>query len=107
MANPVVWFEIYVQDMDRARAFYEAVLAVKLTSMQDPTSTLAMWGFPMEQNGPGAGGALVHMEGQQPTGNGTIVYFSCDDCEVEAKRAASNGGKIMKDKFSIGQYGFI
>lgn len=24
--NPVVWFEIYVNDMPRAKAFYEAVL---------------------------------------------------------------------------------
>jgi len=28
--NPVVWFEIYVQDMARAKKFYEAVLQVKL-----------------------------------------------------------------------------
>jgi predicted enzyme related to lactoylglutathione lyase len=61
----------------------------------------------MEQNAPGAAGALVSMEGQQPTGNGTIVYFISEDCAVEAKRVPANGGKIMKDKFSIGQYGFI
>ena len=30
LSNPVVWFEIYVQNMERAKAFYEAVLAVKL-----------------------------------------------------------------------------
>jgi len=24
-SNPVAWFEIYVQDMPRAKAFYEAV----------------------------------------------------------------------------------
>ena len=27
-ANPVVWFEIYVQDMPRAKTFYEKVLGV-------------------------------------------------------------------------------
>jgi predicted enzyme related to lactoylglutathione lyase len=27
-SNPVVWFEIYVQDMQRAKKFYEAVLLV-------------------------------------------------------------------------------
>jgi predicted enzyme related to lactoylglutathione lyase len=26
--NPVGWFEIYVQDMDRARSFYESVFGV-------------------------------------------------------------------------------
>jgi predicted enzyme related to lactoylglutathione lyase len=35
------------------------------------------------------------------------VYFRCDDCAVEAKRAAASGGRVMKDKFGIGQYGFI
>jgi predicted enzyme related to lactoylglutathione lyase len=28
--NPVIWFEIYVQDMARAKAFYEAVFQLKL-----------------------------------------------------------------------------
>ncbi|MGD9759288.1 MAG: VOC family protein, partial [Comamonas sp.] len=28
--NPVGWFEIYVQDMSRARSFYEAVLGCQL-----------------------------------------------------------------------------
>ena len=40
-------------------------------------------------------------------GNGTIVYITWDDCAVEAKRVLANGGKIMKEKFAIGQYGFI
>ena len=45
--------------------------------------------------------------GEQPSGNGTIVYFTCEDCAVEEKRVVPNGGKVMKSKFSIGQYGFI
>ena len=45
--NPVRWFEIYVQDMARARAFYEAV------------------------------------------------------------RVAGAGGRLHRDKMSIGQYGFV
>jgi len=47
------------------------------------------------------------MEGCKAGGNSTIVYFSCVDCAVEAGRAAANGGRIFKDKFSIGQYGYI
>ena len=34
--NPVVWFEIYVQDMERAKAFYEAVFAIKLEPIPSP-----------------------------------------------------------------------
>ena len=106
--NPVGWFEIYVKDVARARAFYEGVLGVKLAALESPDSSVsAMWAFPMEKDAPGATGALVSMQGQQPSGNGTIIYFTCADCAVEAKRVPANGGKIMKDKFAIGQYGFI
>jgi predicted enzyme related to lactoylglutathione lyase len=61
----------------------------------------------MRPDRPGAPGALVKMEGFASGGNSTLVYFTCSDCAVEAKRASGNGGKIFKDKFSIGKYGFI
>ena len=102
--NPVGWFEIYVQDMPRARAFYEAVLATSLSSL--PTPDLEMWAFPMSMDGPGASGALVRMPGV-PSGGSTLVYFTCDDCAVEGGRVAGAGGKVHRDKISIGQYGFI
>ncbi|MGZ5238109.1 MAG: VOC family protein, partial [Caldimonas sp.] len=36
MNNPVGWFEIYVQDMARAKAFYEATLGVTLSKLDSP-----------------------------------------------------------------------
>lgn len=103
--HPVGWFEIYVQDMKRAQAFYETTFQVKLQSL--PSPGLEMMAFPFEQDLPGCTGALVRMEGKDSGMGGTIVYFSCEDCAVEAARAAQNGGRIMKDKFAIGEYGFI
>ena len=35
MGNPVGWFEIYVQDMKRAKAFYEGVFGFKLDKLPD------------------------------------------------------------------------
>lgn len=103
--NPVGWFEIYVQDMPKAKAFYEAVLKIKLEKLDSPE--LEMWAFPWIEGGSGTTGALVKMQGVPSGGNSTLVYFSCTDCAVEAKRAAENGGKIFRDKFSIGQWGHI
>jgi hypothetical protein len=103
--NPVNWFEIYVQDMQRAKTFYETVFQVGLTRLTHPD--IEMWGFPMAQNTPGAGGSLVKIEGVPSGGHGTLVYFRCDDCAVEAARVADAGGKLHKAKFSIGEYGFI
>ncbi len=111
--NPVVWFEIYVQDMPRAKAFYEAVLDIKLEIMPAPTAEMdmEMWAFPADkasaQTSYGACGMLVKMEGFSNGGGGTVVYFGCQDCAVEASRVAKNGGNVVKEKFSIGEHGFI
>ncbi|MEX1222245.1 MAG: VOC family protein [Idiomarina sp.] len=112
--NPVVHFEIYVQDMTRAKAFYEAVLETKLEHMPNPTPEMEMdmdmWFFPMDKdvgmNSYGAGGMLVKMEGFTPGGGGTLVYFGCDDCGIQASRAATHGGSIFQEKMSIGEHGF-
>lgn len=109
MKNPAAWFEIYVDNMARAKAFYESVFGVTLTRLENPatleTPGLEIWGFPMAQETYGSSGALVKMPGFRSGGNSTIVYFSCEDCAVEAAKAAKAGGKIEKAKTSIGQYG--
>jgi len=103
--NPARWFEIYVQDMERARRFYEAVLQVKLEKLNSAVPEL--WAFPQSFANYGASGALAKMEGVPSGGNSTLIYFGCVDCAVEAKRVVASGGRILKEKFSIGEYGFI
>lgn len=103
--NNVGWFEIYVDDMSRARAFYEAVIGVPLAKLDGPD--VEMFTFPMNDDAPGSSGALVYMPGFPAGGNSTLVYFSCEDCAVEESRVVGAGGKIEKEKFSIGPYGFI
>ena len=105
--NPVGWFEIYVQDMARAKKFYETVLGVELTNLDSPSDELEMQAFPMNMEAGGASGALARMEGCPSGGMGTLVYFSCEDCAVEATRVDGAGGKLCKPKMAIGQYGFI
>jgi predicted enzyme related to lactoylglutathione lyase len=103
--NPVIWFELYVDDMARARAFYEAVFEVNLESMSD--AGMEYYAFPMQNDQVGAGGALAKMEGMAPGGGGTLIYFHCDDCAVEESRVAGAGGTVIKPKMSIGAYGFM
>ena len=110
--NPVVHFEIYVHDMERARAFYEAVLETKLEPMPNPAPEVPMdmWAFPMDgesgMRSYGSGGMLVKMDGFTPGGGGTLVYFGCDDCAVQAARASANGGSVVQEKMAIGEHGF-
>ena len=105
MNNPVGWFEIYVQDMPRAKAFYEAVFGIQLSKLEGPD--MEMWAFPMRQDGFGASGSLVKMPGFPSGGNSVLVYFSCADCAVEAAMVAKAGGRIQREKVSIGPYGHI
>ncbi|KJV05811.1 VOC family protein [Methylocucumis oryzae] len=105
MHNPVGWFEIYVQDLDRAKQFYETVFQAELERIDNMGLTL--WKFPQSMQDYGSSGALIKMEGFASGGNSTLVYFSCADCSVEAARAPDAGGKIIKEKFAIGPYGFI
>ena len=74
MGNAVCWFEIYVQDMQRAKAFYEGILQVEL---QQIPAGIEMWSFAMDDKLAGAGGALVAVPGVASGGNSTVVYFAC------------------------------
>ena len=103
--NPVGWFEIYVDDMPRARQFYEAVFQFKLDQTVMPE--MEMWSFPMVRDHSGASGALIKMAHVPAGNNSVLVYFSCDDCAVEAGRVNAAGGHVEREKMSIGEYGFI
>ena len=107
-ANPVAWFEIYVQDLPRAKTFYEAVLGHALEPLPAPEGSPGeMLAFPMHDGGEGAAGALAKLDGARSGAGGTMVYFACDDCAVEIARVADAGGKVHQAKMPIGQYGFI
>lgn len=103
--NVVGWFEIYVDDMARARAFYEAVFATTLERLE--VDGLEMYAFPMEGDAPGAAGALVRTEGFPAGSNSTLVYFNCEDCAIEGGRVEAAGGRVVRAKMSIGEYGHI
>lgn len=103
--NPVCWFDIYVAKLDRAKKFYETVFSIKLTDLP------IAWGkqatFPFENNGANATGALVEKENYIASSNNTIVYFASADCIAEVSRVVAAGGKVIRPKTPIGEFGFI
>lgn len=109
MHNPISWFEIYVDELERARKFYEHVFQITMQPMEGSgeVGSPEMLAFPMSADHYGAGGALVHMQGLHAGGNSTLVYFSCQDCAVEEARVAGAGGRVQRPKWSIGKYGAI
>lgn len=103
--NPVCWFDINVSNLEKSKQFYETVLDTKLQDLP------IEWGkqstFPFSEQGPNATGALVENQGGLTNGNNTVIYFSSEDCITEEARIEKAGGKIIRPKMGIGEFGFI
>lgn len=105
--NAVGWFDIYVTDLARAGAFYEAVFGCELQTINDPTSEAQMLAFPAEMSAYGASGALVKSPHRHPGAGGTLVYFTVDNCSIQEALVSKAGGKVIRPKFSIGAFGWV
>jgi uncharacterized protein len=103
--NPVAWFDIHVANLDRAKKFYETVFNVKLTDLPMEWGKQSL--FPFDHESPNISGALVERSDMIPNGNNTVVYFETEDCTTEEKRIEAAGGKIIRPKMSIGDFGFV
>ena len=107
--NSVGWFEIPVNDMDRAIDFYEKVLDLKLDRNQ--MGPLDMAWFPYIPEGLGSGGSLVYFpEGYKTSADGVLVYLTAHsgDLANELSRVEDAGGKILQDKTQISEeHGFM
>ncbi len=105
MAFPVTWFEIACKDLDRAKGFYSKVFKSEFQFIDMGPDKMEM--FKGTPEGGGAGGALVLSKENTPSTDGCIIYFSCEDCGVEAGRVEEAGGKLLMPKTSIGEFGWI
>ncbi len=104
MNNFVVWFEIPVNNLDRAMKFYSTVMAVELQPVDMGPKKGAM--FPFAQNV--ASGSLLESKEKKPSNMGTMVYLNGgEDLSVPLKRVKGAGGKIVQEKISIGEHGFM
>lgn len=103
--NSVNWFEIPVNDLSRAKKFYENVLQVELH--EEKMGPMHMAWFPHEQNATGSGGTLVSGPGYVPSHQGTLVYFTVPSIEDAVARLSAAGGRVLMPKMDIGQWGFI
>ena len=103
--DAVNWFELYVNDFNRAKKFYETTL--KTTLAENEMEGCHMGIFPFDEKN-GIGGAITKMGGMPPGAGGTIVYLNVEgDLDGVLQRTTANGGEVIKSRLAIGPHGFI
>ncbi len=100
--NRAVWFDIPVVELDRAAAFYAAVLGVEVHKEQFGDTS-----FCVLEHQNGNGGCLVTNESQVTSEQGILVYMNVDKRIRDAvERVTEKGGKMVQPIHSIGPHGF-
>ncbi len=103
--NPVGWFEIPVEDIDRAKVFYESLFGFEMRR-EDLEGYNTVW-FPNDPSVKGISGALMKGQGYKPGETGNIIYFTCPDIDKTISQAETMGNKIVLPKKDLGAYGYI
>jgi len=110
MKNVINWFEIYTSDFDRAKKFYREVFGYSLIDIpinSDRHSQMQYASFHNNENKSDINGALVKIDEAKPGIGGTLVYFATEEISAELARVEAAGGKIIRPKLNIGEFGFI
>lgn len=107
MTNAINWFEIPVEDFDRAKTFYSTILGGEINEV--PMDEGMRYGvFPHDKD-KGVGGGIIAANGQQkPSTDGATVYLNGgEDLSIPLAKVESAGGKILMPKTAIGEDGFM
>ncbi len=94
MKNAISWFEIPTTQLDRAQAFYEAVLGSAMRREDMGPSQGAVFAYDLQ--GDGVGGALMMgpTAPAQATG-GTLIYLDAGPLlDAALERVVAAGGQI-------------
>lgn len=100
MAVEIVnWLEIPVENMERAKKFYETVFEFKIVDMEINGEIYPC--FP-NKDGEGFSGALVQYDFTRPGKNGPLVYLnSYDQMDAMLNRINQAGGRVIESKKEI------
>lgn len=99
-SNPVLYFEIPVNNTERAKKFYKNVFGFHFKDELIDNNEMAL--FPFSENSLGITGALAKGEIYKPTKDGVVIYFGTKNIDETLKFAKNNGSKILYPKTDNG-----
>ncbi|MGU9937137.1 VOC family protein [Empedobacter brevis] len=102
--NPVIYFEIPVNDLERAKYFYTNVFGFHFEN--EIIDHYEMSIFPFNNSSKGISGALAKGDVYNPSKDGIIIYFNTDDIERTLEKALEQDGKVLYPKTKNEKYGF-
>lgn len=100
------WFELPVNDMERAKEFYSLIFDIQMADNMEMGNSIMSF-FPFETDASGATGTLMKQESYTPSHQGTLIYFSVTEINDVLPKITSAGGKVINEKMSIGEHGFV
>lgn len=103
--NPVIYFEIPVNDLNRAEAFYTAVFGFVFEREIIDNYEMAL--FPFTDAKAGISGALAKGDVYVPSKNGVILYFKTFDIDDTIQKAITKGGSLLYPKTHNDTHGFF
>jgi predicted enzyme related to lactoylglutathione lyase len=104
MKNALCWTDIPVTNLDRAIAFYSAILGETVAKQTaEPGTEYGL--LPWSEGA--VSGCLYVAKDNAPSPKGPLVYLSVEGRLDDASRTvAAMGGRILEPKHQIGPHGF-
>ncbi|TAE37800.1 MAG: VOC family protein [Sphingobacteriales bacterium] len=99
-SNPVIYFEIPVNNINRAINFYKTVFNLDFDKEIIDNNEMAL--FPFVDGNSGISGALAKGKIYKPTKNGVLIYFNTENIDETIKLATLNGGQVLYPKTDNG-----
>jgi predicted enzyme related to lactoylglutathione lyase len=103
--NPVIYFEIPVNDLNRAENFYRNVFGFSFE--REIIDHYEMTLFPFEDTRSGISGALAKGDVYKPSKEGVIIYFRTANIDQTLQKVLAQNGTILYPKTINENYGFI
>ncbi len=98
----VVWSDVPCLDLDRAMAFYAAVLDCEVEKQGGGGFFMGV----LPHGGAAIGGCLAVLNDTAPSETGVLIYLNCDGrLEDAVSKVEPNGGQVRQPIHVIGPHG--
>ena len=101
LENALNWFEIPVNDFDRAKKFYESIFSYQMPENIMGAARMGFFLYDMQAGK--VGGAIVYRpDFYTPSENGSLIYLNCQpDLQVVLNEVTDAGGTILTPKTPV------